>query len=113
MHASGVTAAHAGQVEGVRARAASAGAPEPGEVEGKAGTQRAAADGDLAQRGTVRASRTELAEGAVREGRAAVAAEREGTFGEHATERVPFIGDRLAGKLYGTARNSTPDRSDP
>ena len=112
-HGPAAAAAHAGWGEGVRDRAAAAGAPEAGAVEGKAGTHRAAAEGDLAQRGTVRASRTELAEGAAREGRAKVAAEREGTLGEHATERVPFIGDRLAGKLYGTARNGAPDRSDP
>ena len=112
-HGQAVAGAHAGWAEGVRDRAASAGAPEAGEVGGKAGTHRAAAEGELAQRGTVRATRTELAEDAIREGRAAVAAEREGSYGEHTTERVPFIGDRLAGKLYGTARNSAPDRSGP
>ena len=113
VHASGITAAHAGQAEGVRDRAAVAGAPVAGEVDAKAGTHRTAAEGDLAQRGTVRGSRTELAEKVVREGRAAVTAERDGSFGEHAAEGVPVIGDRLAGKLYGTARNSAPDRSGP
>ena len=108
-HASGITAAHAGQAEGIRDRAAAAGAPGAGEVGAKAGTHRAAAEGDLAQRGSVRATRTELAEDAVREGRAAVAVERERPFREHATEGVPVIGDRLAGKLYGTARNAAPD----
>ncbi len=108
-HGPATSAAHAGWAEDVRSRAASAGAPEAGEVGAKAGTHRAAAEGDLAQRGIVRGSRTELAEEAVRQGRAAVAAERDRPFGEHATEGVPIIGDRLAGKLYGTARNSAPD----
>ena len=109
MHASGIATAHAGQAEGVRDRAATAGAPEAGEVGAKAGTHRAAAEDDLAQRGTVRASRTALAEDAIRDGRAEVTAERDGSFGEHAAEGVPIIGDRLAGKLYGTARNNAPD----
>ena len=108
-HGPAATAAHAGWAEGVRERAAAAGAPDGGEVGAKAGTHRAAAEGDLSQRGSVRATRTELAEDAVREGAAAVAAEHDRPFREHATEGVPFIGDRLAGKLYGTARNGAPE----
>ena len=112
-HGPAAAAAHAGWAEGVRDRAAAAGAPEAGEVGAKAGTHRAAAEGDLAQRGTVRATRATLAEDAIREGAAAVVAERDRPFGEHATEGMPFIGDRLAGKLYGTARNSAPDAAGP
>ena len=108
-HGPAAAAAHAGWAEGARDRAAVAGAPDAGEVGAKAGTHRAAAEGDLTQRGTVRATRTALAEDAVREGAAAVAAERDRPFHEHATEGMPFIGDRLAGKLYGTAGNSAPD----
>ena len=108
-HGPAASAAHAGWAGDVRSRAASAGAPDAGEVGAKAGTHRAAAEGDLAQRGTVRASRTELAEDAIRDGRAKVTAERDRSFGEHVAEGVPIIGDRLAGKLYGTARNSAPD----
>ena len=102
-------AAHAGWTTDIRDRAAAAGAPEAGEVGAKAGIHRAAAEGDLAQRGMVRAARTELAKDAVRDGRAAVAAEHDRPFREHATEGVPVVGEWLAGKLYGTARNSAPD----
>ena len=112
-HGPAAAAAHTGWAEGVRDRAAAADAPEAGEVGAKAGTHRATAEGDLAQRGTVRATRTELAEDAIREGAAAVVAERDRPFGEHATEGMPFVGDRLAGKLYGTARNSAPAAAGP
>ena len=112
-HGPAAAASHAGWAEGVRDRAAAAGAPEAGEVGAKAGTHRAAAEGDLAQRGTVRATRATLAEDAIREGGAAVVAERDRPFGEHATEGMPFVGDGLAGKLYGTARNSAPDAAGP
>ncbi len=111
VHGPAPAAAHTGWAGGVHDRAAAAGAPEAGEVGAKAGTHRAAAEGDLSQRGTVRATRTELAEDAVRGGRAEVTAGRDGSFGEHAAEGVPIIGDRLAGKLYGTARNGAPDVS--
>ena len=113
VHTSGIAMAHTGHADGVRGRAAAAGAPEAGEVGAKAGTHRAAAEGDLAQRGIVRTARTEMAEGAVREGRSATADEVERPFAEHATADVPFGGEWLAGKLYGTARNAAPDRGEP
>ena len=105
-------AAHAGWAGDARSRAAWADAPEAGEVGAKAGTHCAAAEGDLEQRGTVRVARTALAKDAVRHGRAEVAAEHDRTFREHASEgvlSVPVVGEWLAGKLYGTARNSAPD----
>ncbi len=105
-------AAHAGWTADIHDRAAAAGAPEAGEVGAKAGTHRAAAEGDLAQRGKVRATRTELAEDMVRDGRHATAGEVERPFAEHATAGVPFGGEWLAGKLYGTARNAAPDRGE-
>ena len=105
----GVEAVHADWTGRVRADAEAAGTPGTGDVEAKAGTHRAAAEGDLAQRGTVRDTRAELAEDAIREGRSATAGEVERPFAEHAAADVPFIGDRLAGKLYGTARNAAPD----
>ena len=37
-----------------------------------------------------------------------VAAEADKPFVEHATEEVPFIGEWLGGKLYGTAKNAAP-----
>ena len=41
-----------------------------------------------------------------------VAAEADKPFVEHATEEVPFIGEWLGGKLYGTAKNAAPDASE-
>ena len=105
----GAEAAHAGWTDGVRADAEAAGAPGDGDVEARAGTHRAAAEGDLAQRGTVRATRAELAKDAIRGGRSATADEVERPFAEHAAGDAPFIGEWLAGKLYGTARNAAPD----
>ena len=55
---------------------------------------------------------TALAEDAIREGRDATAAEVERPFAEHAAGDVPFLRDRLAGKLYGTARNAAPDQGE-
>ena len=49
-HGPADSTAHAGWAEGIRDRAAAAGAPEAGEVGAKAGTHRAASEGDLAQR---------------------------------------------------------------
>ena len=57
------------------------------------------------------------ASGAVRGGRAAVAEELGKPFGEHAARTAPIIGDWLAGRIYGSARNAAPDapetRRDP
>ena len=45
----------------------------------------------------------------MREGRAGVAVEADKPFERHATENLPVVGDWLAGKLFGTARNAAPD----
>ena len=44
-----------------------------------------------------------------RAGAADVAVQAERPFEEHAAENVPIVGDWLAGKLYGSARNAVPD----
>ena len=41
-------------------------------------------------------------------GRAGVDQEHDRPSHEHTTEGVPFVGERLAAKLYGTARDSAP-----
>ena len=43
------------------------------------------------------------------QGREGVQAELAKPFQEHAAKEAPFIGEWLAGKLYGTARNAAPD----
>ena len=57
------------------------------------------------------------ASGAVRGGRADVAEELDKPFDEHAARTAPIIGDWLAGRIYGSARNAAPDapeaRRDP
>ncbi len=108
-HGSAVPAAHGGRVEGVRERAASAGAPRPGDVAAGAEAGRGAVEEELAARAAGRETRADATREAVGEGRAAVATEHDRPFREHAAERVPFAGEWLAGKLYGTARNSAPD----
>ena len=43
------------------------------------------------------------------EGRAGVAAQTNKPFERHATENLPVVGDWLAGKLFGSAKNAVPD----
>ena len=108
-HGPASTTAHAGWTEDVRGRAASARAPRPGDAGAGAEAGRSDVESDLAARQAGRESRAGAVRGKAGAGRAAVAAEHERPFHEHATEGVPFIGEWLAGKLYGTARNSAPD----
>ena len=56
-----------------------------------------------------REARAGIAREDAREGRAGVAVQAERPFEEHATENLPLVGDWLAQKLYGTARNAVPD----
>ena len=102
-------AAHAGWSEGVRGRAAAAGAPRPGDVGAEAQGERAETETDLIMRGTARGARETVTKQDVAAGRAETAAEVDKPFGEHAAKDVPVIGDWLAGKLYGSARNAAPD----
>ena len=108
-HGPAAETAHGGRAEGVRERAALAGAPRPGDAGAGAEAGRGAVETELAARKAGRETRADATREAVGEGRAAVAAEHDRPFREHAAERVPFAGEWLAGKLYGTARNSAPD----
>ena len=110
-HGPATMAAHAGWAEGARDRAASAGAPGPAATGSRAEAGRGDVEAELAVRGAGRNTRASTVREEVGRGRAAVAAENDRSFREHAAEEVPFIGGWLAGKLYGTARNSAPDAS--
>jgi len=102
-------AAHGGWSAGVRDRAYVADAPVPGEVEAKARGGRAETKADMTVNEAGREARRTIAQADAREGRAGIAAETEKPFERHATENVPVIGEWLAGKLFGTARNEAPD----
>ena len=103
-------AAHAGWSAGIRDRAREAGAPRSGGTAAKALTERAETKTDLIVRGAAREAREDVTKDEAAEGRAGVAAETEKPFERHATENLPLIGDWLAGKLFGTAKNEAPDR---
>ena len=102
-------AAHAGWAAGVRDQAGAAGAPRPGETGAAARSERAETKTDMIVRGAAREARESVTKDETLEGRAGVAVETEKPFEEHATENLPFIGGWLAGKLFGTAKNETPD----
>ncbi len=102
-------AAHAGWAEGVRDRAYAADAPLPGEVAAKAVGARAETAADMTVTEAGREARSATAREDARDGRAGVAAETEKPLAHHATESAPVIGEWLAGKLFGTARNEAPD----
>ena len=108
-YAGETAAAYGGWSEGVRDRAYAAGAPIPGEVEAAALGARAETRAGMTAKEAGREARTGIAREDAREGRAGVAAETSRPFEEHATENLPVIGDWLAGKLYGSARNAAPD----
>ena len=102
-------AAHAGWSEGVRDRAYVADAPIPGEVPEAALGMRATTRADMTVREAGREARTEITQDDARKGRAGVAVETEKPFDRHATENLPLVGEWLADKLYGTAKNAVPD----
>ncbi len=102
-------AAYGGWSEGVRDRAYVAGAPIPGEVEAAALGERAGTKADMTVGEAGREARSGVARQDAREGRAGVAVETEKPFEHHATQNLPFVGEWLAGKLFGTAKNATPD----
>ena len=105
-------AAHGGWAEGVRDRAYVAGAPIPGEVDAAARGERAETRAGMTVNEAGREARAGIAREDAREGRAGVAVQAERPFEEHATENLPLVGDWLAQKLYGTARNAVPDGSE-
>ena len=103
------SAAHAGWSAGVRDRAAGAGAPRPGETGTAAIRERGETETDLIVHGAARGARQTVTKQDVAEGRAGVAAQTGKPFEQHATENLPVVGDWLAGKLFGSAKNAVPD----
>ena len=102
-------AAYGGWSEGVRDRAYTAGAPIPGEVEAAALGERVETKTDMAMKGTAREARQTVTRDEAVRGGATVEAETDKPFERHATENLPVVGDWLAGKLFGTAKNAVPD----
>ncbi len=102
-------AAYGGWSAGVRDRAYAADAPIPGEVEAAALGERVETKTDMVMKGTAREARQTVTKDEGVEGRARAAAQEGKPFEEHATENLPVVGDWLAGKLFGSARNAAPD----
>ncbi len=108
-HAGETAAAHGGWAQGVRDRAGQAGAPASGEAEAAARAERVETKIELIMKGAAREARQTVTGDDVSRGVAGVAVETEKSFERHATENLPVVGDWLAGKLYGSARNAAPD----
>ena len=102
-------AAYGGWSAGVRDRAAAAGAPRPGETQAGAMAERVETRTEMTMTGAAREARQTVTGQEAAEGRAGVAVEADKPFERHATENLPVVGDWLAGKLFGTARNAVPD----
>ena len=102
-------AAWGGWSAGVRDRAAGAGAPRPGETGTAAIRERGETETDLIVHGAARGARQTVTKQDAAEGRAGVAAQTTKPFEQHATENLPVVGDWLAGKLFGSAKNAVPD----
>ena len=101
-------AAYGGWSAGVRDRAREAGAPQPGEAPAKAMEERVETKTEQIMKGAAREARQTVTGRETAEGRAGVAAERDKPFERHATENLPVVGDWLAGKLFGSAKNAVP-----
>ncbi len=108
-YAGETAAAHAGWSAVVSHRAEGAGAPRPGETETQARNERVETKTELVMKGTAREARQTVTGQETAEGRAGVAVETNKPFEQHATENLPVVGDWLAGKLFGSAKNAVPD----
>ena len=102
-------AAYGGWSEGVRDRAREAGAPRPGETDLRAMEERVETKTEQIMKGTAREARQTVTGQEKAEGGAGVAAQTNKPFERHATENLPVVGDWLAGKLFGSAKNAVPD----
>ncbi len=109
-HAGETEAAWGGWSDAVRDRGRRAGTPGSGKVETRARRGRAETETALRAREKGREERTKGVKEELAQGREGVQAELAKPFQEHAAKEAPFIGEWLAGKLYGTARNAAPDR---
>ncbi len=102
-------AAYAGWSAVVRGRAEDAGAPSPGETDTAAMAERVETKTDMTMKQTAREARQAVTRDEAVTGAAGVEAERSKPFARHATESLPVVGDWLAGKLFGSAKNAAPD----
>ena len=102
-------AAYGGWSAGVRDRASEAGAPRPGETQVGAMEERVETKTDQIMKGTAREARQTVTRDEALGGRVGVETVRGKPFERHATENLPVVGDWLAGKLFGTAKNAVPD----
>ena len=93
----------------MRDRADGAGAPRPGQTEAQARNERVETKTDLVMKGTAREARQTVTRDEAATGSAGVEAERKKPFEQQATENLPVVGDWLAGKLFGSAKNAVPD----
>ena len=102
-------AAYSGWSEAARDRARTAGAPAPGEVEATARHEQGETRAQMTASEAGREARAGMTAERAGQGRAGIEAETARPFGEHAAGEVPVVGGWLAGKLYGTAKNTAPD----
>ena len=93
--------------EGARVRASQAAVPR--DVDLPAAGARGETEAELAARAGGRQERIGAAQAAVGDGREAVESERSQPMAQQVLEEVPVVGGWLAGRIYGTARNETPD----
>ena len=99
--------AYGGWSEGARDRAEAAAVPE--DVDLPAAGAREETDAAMASRAGDRRERTAVSEAVVGDGREAVESERSQPMAQQVLEEVPLVGGWLAGRIYGTARNESPD----
>ncbi|MXW21344.1 MAG: conjugal transfer protein TraG [Gammaproteobacteria bacterium] len=104
-------ALYGGWTQRVNKRAAQAGAPAAGTVDVQAGEARGATRARMAGGEAERAARGGAARTDVQAGQAGVEEKVDQPLSRHVIESVPGVGERLAGKLFGTAANAAPDAS--
>ena len=102
--------AYGGWSEGARDRAGEAAVPE--DVDVPAADAREETESAMAARAGERGEETRAAEAAVDGGREAVESERKQPMAQQVLEEVPVVGGWLAGRIYGTAQNVSPDEPD-
>ncbi|MDE0455160.1 MAG: conjugal transfer protein TraG N-terminal domain-containing protein [Gammaproteobacteria bacterium] len=104
-------ALYGGWTQRVNKRAEQAGAPAAGTVDVQAGEARVATRARMAGGEAERAARGGAARTYVGAGQAGVEEKATQPLSRHVIESVPGVGERLAGKLFGTAANAAPDAS--
>ena len=102
-------ALYGGWTQRVNVRAERAGTPAAGTVDVSAGEARGATRARMAGGEAERAARGGAARTGVRAGQAGVDERVGQPLSRHVIESVPGVGERLAGKLFGTAANAAPD----